>query len=91
MLVWYGYGMVWVLLFSCHRLRLLVLAGDQFSMVLFASEHPYPTFQAYFFVLLLYTFSFGHPFYIGTIFVMMMGLLPAVMLRQGVTQGRPAR
>ena len=82
---------VWVLLFSCHRLCLLVLAGDQFSMVLFASEHPYPTSQAYFFVLLPYTFSFGHPFYIGTIFVIMMGLLPAVMLRQGVTQGRPAR
>ena len=81
---------VWVL-FSCHRLRLLVLAGDQFSMVLFASEHPYSTFQAFFFVLLPWTFYFGYPTYIASIFVMMMGLLPAVMLRQGVTQGRPAR
>ena len=35
----------------------------------------------------------GYPPFIalGSIFLIMMGLLPALMLRQGVTQGRPAR
>merc|ERR1711974_78612 len=58
--------------------------------------------QAFFFLLLvlpLMTVAFGYGnvrlawawLVLGFFFLISMGLLPAVMLRQGVTEGRPAR
>ena len=54
------------------------------------------TFQTFFFVLLPWMVAFQAKFppfiALGSIFlIIIMGLLPAMMLRQGVTQGRPAR
>ena len=64
-------------------------------------QKPNSTFQAFFFVHLLRTFAFlGYwevfwdcwPFsLLVLVFLILIGILPAVMLRQGVTEGRPAR
>ena len=51
-------------------------------------------FQAYFIFLLPWMFNFKYPIsmtLMGWLFLILLGILPAVMLRQGVTKGRPAR
>ena len=52
-------------------------------------QKPNSTFQAFFFVLLLWTVPLL--LVVVWIFLISIGILPAVMLRQGVTEGRPAR
>ena len=61
-------------------------------------QKPNSKFQAFFFVLLLWTSAYlgyftywNWQWYWYWFFVILIGILPAVMLRQGVTQGRPAR
>merc|ERR1712223_346333 len=65
-------------------------ASSNFPVTVFVSW----VWEAYFIFLLPWMFSFKYPISIvlmGWLFLIFLGILPAVMLRQGVTKGRPAR
>merc|ERR1712038_1189081 len=65
-------------------------ASSSFPVTVFVSW----MWEAYFIVLLPWMFSFKYPISItlmGWLFLIFLGILPAAMLRQGVTKGRPAR
>merc|ERR1712012_185038 len=65
-------------------------ASSSFPVTVFVSW----MWEAYFIFLLPWMFNFKYPISItlmGWLFLILLGILPAVMLRQGVTKGRPAR
>merc|ERR1712012_192989 len=65
-------------------------ASSSFPVTVFLSW----MWEAYFIFLLPWMFNFKYPISItlmGWLFLILLGILPAVMLRQGVTKGRPAR
>merc|ERR1712223_2171778 len=65
-------------------------ASSSFPVTVFVSW----MWEAYFIFLLPWMFNFKYPIsmtLMGWLFLILLGILPAVMLRQGVTKGRPAR